>query len=84
MYCTEEKIKRMEGKENREDILQVYYDLRDFFDAHPDEAQEKRTYLLTIIPKEDLEIVIDKLLILFQEMEEYEKCKKLTNWKKTL
>jgi hypothetical protein len=83
MYCTKEKNKSMEEKENREEILQVYYDLRDFFDAHPDD-QKKRTYLLTIVPKEDLEIVIHKLLIFFQESEEYEKCKKLTNWKKTL
>jgi len=71
-------------EENKEEILQVYRDLRDFFDAHPDEAYEKRTYLMTIIPKEYLEIVINELIIHFQGIEDYEKCKKLTNWKKTL
>ena len=82
MYYTKNKC--MSKKESSEQILQVYRDLTDFFDGIPEEAKKKRSYLLAIIPESDLRNILDDLLIRFRKLEDYEKCKKILSWKKSL
>lgn len=79
MYYTAEKIECMDESSNNEKAKQAYLDLKDFFDT-----QAKIKYLKTIIPQEDLEAILDQLTSHFIEKEDYEKCKKISQWRKLL
>jgi hypothetical protein len=79
MYYTAEQIECMEESKNNESATQVYFDLQDFF-----VAQEKIKYLMTIIPENDLITILDQLTEHFVTTEDYEKCKKISSWRKLL
>lgn len=79
MYYTAEKIECMDESSNNKKATQAYFDLQDFFDT-----QAKIKYLKTIISKEDLNTILDQLTFHFVEKEDYEKCKKISQWRKLL
>lgn len=54
----------------------IYSDMKEFF-----ESKEKQLYLTTIIPPNDVLLVLEELEKCFLEIEDYDKCIKIEKWK---
>jgi hypothetical protein len=77
--CAIMDMKEMDIEKRKNEAIYVFNDIRDFF-----ENDMRTTYLATVLSKENVHKVLDEILPIFQEMEDYEKCACIVEWKKKL
>jgi len=80
-YVAMNTVHKEDSGENTKLIEAVYVfnDIRDFF-----ENDMRTTYLAVVLSKENIQKVLDEILLIFQESEDYERCSCIVEWKKKL
>lgn len=58
-----------------EEVNNIYLDLKYFFDTN------ETSYLTAIIPPKDILAIMESLERIFSQNQQFEKCKKLRDWK---
>jgi hypothetical protein len=77
--CAIRDMKDFEKIKRREEAVTVFNDIRDFF-----ETPNSTVYLTTVLSEENLLKILDEIQVIFEEMEDYERCQYVVEWRKTI
>lgn len=75
--CAMNDMNELARLKRQEEAISVFNDIRDFF-----ETENNTVYLSTILSKENMEKVLNKIEAIFIEMEDYERCHCIVEWRK--
>jgi hypothetical protein len=70
---------QLENAKRIDEAIGVFGDIQDFF-----ESETKTNYLTTVISEEDVKRVLNEIESIFLEIEDYEKCAQIRNWREKL